>query len=286
MSALGHGAELVGRSSECDYPASVLSLPVVMAPRTWDSTSSSGQIDARVTAARSRGESLYTLDAERLRQLQPDVLLTQDLCGVCSVTGPEVEQACESAGIHPTVVSLTPRTLDDVWTSIEVIASALNDPSSGTKLAGRLRTDSVPTNGGGTPRVAVLEWLDPPLLAGLWTPEMVIAAGGVPVGTEGGSPGVRTQWGDLQQAQPDLVVVSPCSFSVARTRQELADPVIRSGLAGLTPKLGIFVVDEAYFSRPGPRLGHGISLLRHLISQESWQPPMPVRALDQLEVSA
>jgi iron complex transport system substrate-binding protein len=284
--ALGHDDELVGRSAECDYPESVRSLPVVMAPRRWDSDSPSREIDARVTAARGRGESLYTLNVELLRELRPDLLLTQDLCGVCSVTGPEVELACAQAGIRPAVVSLTPRTLEEVWASIETVANALGDPGAGTELANRLRGGSIPTDSSHPPRVAVLEWLDPPILSGLWTPGMISAAGGEPVGTRQGLPGIRSEWPTVREAQPDLVVVSPCSFSVERTGRELADPALRKALAALSPTLGTFVADEAYFSRPGPRLGEGVALLRHLISPQGWQPPMPVRSLREMEVIA
>jgi iron complex transport system substrate-binding protein len=284
--ALGHGDELVGRSEECDYPAPVRSLPVVMAPRRWDSDSPSRAIDARVRAARAQGESLYTLNVDLLRDLQPDVLLTQDLCGVCSVTGPEVEDACARAGIRPSVVSLTPRSLDEVWGSIETVAAALGDAPAGATCARQLRERSEPTASPHPPRVVVLEWLDPPILAGLWTPGMVSAAGGIPVGTVHGAPGVRTSWAELGQAQPDLVVVSPCSFSIERTGRELNEPELLRSLERLSPALGIFVADEAYFSRPGPRLAEGITLLRHLISQQPWHPPMPVRELHDLGVAA
>jgi iron complex transport system substrate-binding protein len=282
--ALGHSRDLVGRSAECDYPASVGALPVVMSPRDGDSDSASGAIDARVSAARGRGESLYTLDVELLRELRPDLLLTQDLCGVCSVTGPEVDAACVKAGVRPQIVSLTPRSLAEVWASIETVAAALADPGAGARLANELRGRArFPTATGG-PKIAVLEWLDPPIVAGLWTPEMVTAAGGQPIGSQGQAPGVRTGWAEIAQERPDLVVVSPCSFSVERTRRELADLALRAELEGLAPRLGTFVADEAYFSRPGPRLADGIDLLRHLISQKDWRPPMPVRLLQELEV--
>jgi iron complex transport system substrate-binding protein len=284
--ALGLQPTLVGRSAECDFPSSVRALPVVMVPRSWDSESSSGAIDARVSAARARGESLYTLRVDLLRELRPDVLLTQDLCGVCSVTGTEVEEACSQAGIHPTVVSLTPRTLDEVWTSVETVATALGDRPAGGELAQRLRQVARPTPSVPTARVAVLEWLDPPILSGLWTPSMVIAAGGTPVGTQPGRPGVRTTWSELRSAEPDLVVVSPCSFNLERTGRELTDPTIRQPLDGLSARYGTFVADEAYFSRPGPRLAQGVELLRHLLARESWDPPMPVCALDELEAAA
>ncbi len=126
--ALGHGSELVGRSVDCDFPDAALALPVVMHPRDWDSDAPSIVIDERVRRTRSRGESLYELDVDRLRQLRPDLLLTQDLCGVCSVTEREVREACQLAGVRPEVVSLMPRTLEDVWRSVEVVGRALGDP--------------------------------------------------------------------------------------------------------------------------------------------------------------
>ncbi|MCI4342543.1 MAG: cobalamin-binding protein [Thermoplasmata archaeon] len=284
--ALGHPADLVGRSAECDHPAEVRSLPVVMAARAWDGAAPSAVIDARVRAARGRGESLYSLDVPLLRELRPDLLLTQDLCGVCSVTGSEVDAACAEAGIRPTVVSLTPRSLDEVWNSIETVGVALEDLEAGIRLAGELRRRSAFRPADDPPIVAVLEWLDPPILAGLWTPDMILRAGGVPMGTESGTPGVRTDWPTLAYGPPDLVIVSPCSFSVERTELELDRSPARAALASLSPRLGTFVVDEAYFSRPGPRLADGIDLVRHLIARDVWSPPMPVRALDTSEIAA
>jgi len=255
-----------------------------MAPRRWDSDAPSGAIDARVTAARGRGESLYTLDAELLRELQPELLLTQDLCGVCSVTGPEVDAACATAEVRPAIVSLTPRSLGDVWDSIETVATALQDPDAGVRLAEELRARTQRRESPGGLRVAVLEWLDPPIVAGLWTPEMITAAGGVPVGASARVPGVRTEWAQVARERPDLVVVSPCSFTVERTRRELSDPVLRTALDRISPSLGTYIADEAYFSRPGPRLADGVDLVRHLISREDWRPPMPVRPLEDMEV--
>jgi iron complex transport system substrate-binding protein len=275
--ALGHGADLVGRSEECDYPGEVRRLPVVMRPRTRDGDAPSGAIDARVAATRAKGESLYLLDVELLARLRPDLLVTQDLCGVCSVTGSEVEEACARAGVRPEVVSLTPRTLGEVWDSVDTLADALGDRPAGRDLSGRLRAVSRAPPRGTGPRVAIVEWLDPPILAGLWAPEMVRAAGAVPIGPRPGEPGVRTTWEAIAAERPDLVILSPCSFSVARTTGELQRGTIRSGLDRLgTPSVGVFMADEAYFSRPGPRLAHGIDLVRHLILRDAWQSPMPV----------
>ncbi len=278
--ALGHGAELVARSEECDHPPEATRLPVVMYPKSRDADRPSREIDARVQAVRGRDESLYTLDIDLLQRLAPDVLLTQDLCRVCSVTDEEVRVACGKAGVAPRVVSLSPRTLSEVWESVRVVGEALNDPGAGRELADRLRTrtrGSAPASA--PPRVAVIEWVDPPILAGLWTPDIVRAAGGEPVGPEPGAPGHRTRWEDLARERIDLAIVSPCSFSVSRTLRELEDPGVRRGVGRLRPALGLHVADEAYFSRPGPRLADGVDLIRGLLAGRPGTGPMPVTAL-------
>ncbi len=274
---LGHGAELVGRSSECDFPLEATSLPVVMRPRTWDSAQPSREIDARVRNVRGRRESLYELDIDLLARLEPDVLLTQDLCGVCSVTDAEVAAACAKADVAPLIVSLTPRTLSEVWFSIETVAGALDDPFRGREFRRTLQARTAPNRlPARPPRVAVVEWLDPPILAGLWVPEMVRAAGGSVVGTRRGKPGVRTTWKEIAEGSPDLLVLSPCSFSVERSRRELLDEELRRAISEVPAPKGVYVADEAYFSRPGPRLADGVDLVRHLLTGASWRPPIPV----------
>ena len=276
--ALGHGAELVGRSSECDYPPEVQRLPAVMHPRTWDAERSSREIDERVRGSRARGESLYELDVGRLASLRPDLLITQDLCGVCSVTEEEVASACARAGIRPNVLSLSPTNLEQVWSSVETVGAALGDRETGTSLARSLRerARAAPAKGA---TVAVVEWLDPPILAGLWTPDVVRAAGGTPLGPKPSEPGTRTTWAELSRSAPDLLVLSPCSFSVARSNRELEDTALRSRVLSLRPRLGTFVADEAYFSRPGPRLIAGVELIRTLLTGTPPRGPMPVEAL-------
>jgi iron complex transport system substrate-binding protein len=274
--ALGHGEELVGRSSECDYPPEVTSLPAVMRPKTLDVGAPSRAIDARVQATRGRGESLYELDIAMLRGLRPDLLLTQDLCGVCSVTEAEVAGACAVAGITPEVVSLTPRNLEDVWASIERVAGSLKDPEAGRNLVRRKRPH--PETEAPLPRrrTAVVEWLDPPILAGLWTPDMVQAAGGEPFGPGSGEPGRRTSWEALRSASLEVVVLSPCSFTVDRTLDELRDSRLARAVDRAAPPDGIVVADEAYFSRPGPRLSDGVDLVRDLLHGTAPRGPMPV----------
>ncbi|HXY46280.1 MAG TPA: cobalamin-binding protein [Thermoplasmata archaeon] len=276
--ALGHAASLVGRSAECDFPPEVSRLPIVMRPRALDSDRPSAEIDARVRRARAQDESLYTLDVELLRSLRPDLLLTQDLCGVCSVTSAEVAHACSQAGISPKILSLMPRTLEEVWATIPCVAAAMGDLNAGTRLLASIR-DRIPhptASSADRPRVAVVEWVDPPILGGLWDSDVVREGGGEPIGPRSGEPAKRVSWDSLHQMSPDLLVISPCSFTVTRSLQELADPRVRAEVSRISPALGTFVADEAYFSRPGPRLVEGIRLIHRLIRQawESW--PMPV----------
>ncbi len=276
--ALGHGRDLVGRSQECDYPSDVRDRPVVMRAKALDSHLPSDQIDQRVRQVRGSGESLYELDLEALRRLQPDVLLTQDLCGVCSVTEREVAAACAASGIVPTIVSLTPRHLEEVWESVVEVGKAIGEVDRATSLAAALRQRVRRSHRGiePPPRIAVVEWLSPPMLAGLWTPDIITAAGGTAVGVTAGSPGQRTSWTALSADPPDLLVLSPCSFSVERSRVELERPEIAGPLARVDPPRGTFVADEAYFSRPGPRLAEGVELLARLLDRSDETGPMPV----------
>ena len=276
---LGAGESLVGRSEECDFPAEVRDLPVVMRARAWDGDRPSSAVDARVQQTRSAGESLYELDLEQLRRLRPELLLTQDLCGVCSVTDQEVRAACAASGVSPRVVSLQPRTLEEVWDSVETVGDALGIPDRSRALADRLRARArapAPPPPDGPKTVAVVEWLDPPILAGLWASEMVRAAGGTCLAMEPGAPGLRTTWSAIRAAAPDLVVLSPCSYSVERTRRELATSPLCDEISRCAAPLGLWIADEAYFSRPGPRLADGVELLRALVTDRSPAGPMPV----------
>jgi iron complex transport system substrate-binding protein len=279
VAALGRERDLVGRSEECDWPVSVRGLPVVMRARAWDSDRPSAEIDRRVRTTRGAGESLYVLDIPLLAKLRPDVILTQDLCGVCSVTEAEVGSACAAAGVAPRIVSLTPRSLSDVAENIVSVGEAIGAGPAGRAL-GKSFSKGTPGPADETSRVAVVEWLDPPILAGLWTPEMIARAGGTAVGPRPGAAGQRTTWHSIAKGRPDLVVVSPCSFSVTRTARELTDSRIGEMLLDLRAPRGVWLADEAYFSRPGPRLLHGIELLRNLLGSGSPDGPMPIQRWD------
>ncbi len=270
--ALGRGADLVGRSEECDFPSEVRRLPPVMRARWHDSDRPSSEIDARVRASLRSGESLYLLDLERLAELRPDLILTQDLCRVCSVTDAEVVDGCRAAGVDPRIVSLSPTRLAGVWESLETLGEALGEGTRAAEMADGLRRRTRPAAPTGTspaPTVAVVEWVDPPILSGLWTPDLIRAAGAREIGPAPGDSARGTTWAELAAQRPDLVVVSPCSFALERTRREIAaTPTVVDGLDRLARTGRVVLADEAYFSRPGPRLAESVGLVRALLAGE------------------
>lgn len=283
--ALGAESELVARSEECDYPPTVRRLPVVMRARDLDAGRASREIDERVHRTLSAGESLYELDLARLRELRPDIVLTQDLCNVCSVTEDEVRAACRQLGHPADVLSVSPRRWNDVRESVRSIGEAIHRAGEAETLIQRtFDAPGSPTSDSGPRRsIAVVEWLDPPILAGLWVPDMIELAGGRALGPPAGSAGVRTSWSDIASVRPDLLVLTPCSFGVDRTRREIARGGLGSRLAGVAARLGTYLADEAYFSRPGPRLERGVELLRDLLEHRAPGAPMPV---ERYEVAA
>lgn len=288
VAELGALPDLVARSQECDFPEAVRTLPVLMRARIWDADRSSGEVDRRVLSARARGESLYEIDPLVLARVRPDVLLTQDLCGVCSVTGDEVAEACSRVGIHPTIVSLTPRRLEEVWDSVRTVGRAIGRVGEAEELVRRVRPAGSGAKRTEPTAVAVVEWLDPPILAGLWTPDIVRAGGGFPVGPAPGEPGARTSWEAIRAAAPDLVILAPCSYSVPRTAVELGRDRLGERLGRMFGAEKVVVADEAYFSRPGPRLAFGVELVRRLSERPADEGsfPLPVAPLERLALGS
>jgi iron complex transport system substrate-binding protein len=267
--ALGQGGLLVGRSHECDHPAEALGLPVVMRPRLDLTGKDSRQIDSLVSDAMQRHQELYEVDEERLRSLAPDLVLTQDLCAVCSVTPGTLKEALDKLSPSPKVLTLSPTRLAHLFRDLEAVAQAFGVPDRGRTLVAESQrrlsrahpdaTDREPV------RVLVLEWLDPPMVAGLWVPDQVREAGGVPLLARAGAPGRRTDWDTIRGLGADLLVVAPCGYPLSRTVQELARAPAHP-LGDLHPGRGVWLADEAFFSRPGPRLLEGVELLSDLLS--------------------
>jgi iron complex transport system substrate-binding protein len=277
--AVGCGDQLVGRSHECDYPESVKELPVCTTPRI-NVHADSGTIDSDIKAAVRDGLSIYHVDAARLRELKPDVIVTQMQCEVCAVSERDVELALgDWVGARPRVVSLSPNALDDVWADIVAVADALDVPERGLQVAAELRqrisaiactARSLPT----PPTVACIEWIDPLMAAGNWVPELVEMAGGVNLFGEAGKHSPWMTWEQLVAADPDAIALMPCGFDIGRTMQDvplLASrpewPTLRAVQIGR-----VFVCDgNQYFNRPGPRLVESLEILAEMLHPEEFR---------------
>jgi iron complex transport system substrate-binding protein len=275
--ALGFEGSLVGRSHECDYPPSVKRLPACTAPK-FDVEGSSYEIDQRVKAIVQEGLSVYRVDGELLRELEPDVIVTQSHCEVCAVSLREVERAvCAWLRRCPRLVSLAPDALADVWAGFEDVAGALGVPGRGEEVVGRLKARMAEVAGKarglGRPTVACVEWVDPLMAAGNWMPELVEMAGGVNLFGEAGKHAPWMSWEELRERDPEVIVLLPCGFDIARTKHELPALTGRPGWGGLRAvRAGRVVVADGnqFFNRPGPRLVESLEVLAEVLHPEAF----------------
>src|SRR5687768_16967618 len=217
--ALGAGDELVGRSHECDFPASVERLPVVSKPTIKLDGESAAGIDRAVAERLGTGESLYAIDEKLLEELRPDVILTQNLCRVCAPSGNELSRAVRDFAVRPDILFLTPANIAGIEENIQATGTAIGRPDAADDLvrSTRKRLARVRDAVSSAPRrrVVFLEWTEPPFCGGHWVPEMVSLAGGDdPLGRPG-EDSVRISWDDVERAAPELIVVSPCGYRLA-----------------------------------------------------------------------
>lgn len=287
--ALGAGESLVGVSHECDYPPTVRGLPAVTRPKI-DPHGASAAIDADVRALVRAGLGIYEIELERLRELRPDVIVTQHQCDVCAVPFAEVEAAARAVvGSAVTIVSLAPRVLADVWDDVERVALALGRVDRGrevtVRVAERLARVADATRRLERPTVACIEWLEPLMLAGNWVPELVEIAGGVYPFAAAGESSTVGEWSQLTRAEPDVVVLMPCGFGLAQTRRELDRLRVRPEWCalGAVRRGRANVADgNAYFNRPGPRLVESAEILAALLHPAecgAWAIPDAVESI-------
>ena len=270
--ALGLRDRLVGISHECDYPEDVRRLPVCSEPRL-DASQAGGRIDRAVRDLVREGASVYHVRTEMLERLRPDLIITQDQCHVCAVSLANVEQACSTLTHRPVrICSLSPHTLDDIGADFERVGAAAGVPERSRALAGAFRQQLETLRGAvsrqPSPSVVCLEWLDPPMLAGGWIPELIRIAGGDPVPVGSPERFRSVGWQEIEAADPDFVIAVPCGFSIPRTLEELADERIAAPLGRLraTRAGRTFVADgNAYFNRPGPRIADSAEILAALL---------------------
>ena len=291
VAALDFEHALVGRSHECDYPPSVARLPVCTEPKI-QTDGASREIDQRVKAVLRDALSVYRVHADKLRELRPDVIITQTQCEVCAVSLKDVEQALDEwlgaksadaagggansaggAAARPRVVSLAPNALADVWSDIRRVAHALGADERGEQLVIRLQArmagiadQARPLTA--RPTVACIEWIDPLMAAGNWMPELVEMAGGVNLFGEAGQHSPWMTWQELRGKDPDVIVVLPCGWDIAKAREEMRALAAQPGWDELKAvrEGRVYLTDgNQYFNRPGPRLAESLEILAEIL---------------------
>jgi iron complex transport system substrate-binding protein len=278
--ALGLGEQVVGVTHECDFPPAAAELPKVTRD-VLPAGLSTAQIDAAVKERTLAGQSIYELDVDRLHELEPDLIVTQALCTVCAVSYDDVRAVAEKIESRPRVISLDPRTVGEVLGDARTLAQATGAKDAAVELVNdaSARIDRVRLAVRGArqrPRVVALEWLDPPFIAGHWTPQLIEYAGGEDALGFAGEHSEERSWEEVAAVQPDIVIVMPCGFDAELAYREAE--MHRDQLAALGAGEVVAVDAASYFSRPGPRIVDGLELLAHILHPEL-VPEAPGRAL-------
>lgn len=274
--ALGYEDFIVARSHECDYPSTIMQLPVCTELKI-DIQKISREIDNQVQSIVEKGLSVYQVDGELLKQLQPDVIVTQTQCEVCAVSPKDLDLAVRDwTGSEPRIISLKPNAMADVWTDIRNVANSLNAKDRGDRLVAQLHArmttikqkaeqlDKIPS-------VGCLEWIDPLMAAGNWMPELVKMAGGENIFGEAGQHSPWMTWESLCNEDPEVILIMPCGYNIEESRRNI--PVLTRNadwpdLRAVTTNQ-VFIADgNQYFNRPGPRLVESLELLTEILHPE------------------
>jgi len=284
--ALGLGERLMGVTHECDHPPEAKSKPVVVRSLLPDDLTQR-EIDAHVSERLRQGLSLYEADEELLREIAPDLIVTQDLCSVCAPSGNEIAELLRVLSGKPEILSLTPKCLNDIFRNLHDLGEATGRLADAERLiAGyRRRLDEIAalTRDAARARVFCMEWIDPVYCSGHWVPEMVRRAGGEDALSREGSDSVRIAWDDVLQYAPEVIIVMPCGLnlekSAAAAEALLPDLPGWRDLPAVRARRVYAVDANSWFARPGPRVVEGTRLLAHLITPErvAWQGPPAYR---------
>ena len=276
--ALGLEHQLVGRSHECDYPASISNLPVCSSAKFLPG-SDSAEIDRQVKEILSESLSIYTIDRDLIKSLAPDVIITQAQCEVCAVSLKDVELALSDLlDKECQIISLQPNGLDDVYRDIRMIADQLGVEKAGDELLElseeriniiRHKLKFITEK----PQVACIEWLSPLMIAGNWTPEIIEIGGGLPILTEAGKHSSYIDFQDIITADPDIILIMPCGFSIQRTLQEIGLLLDTPGWTDLKAirTQRVYIADgNQYFNRSGPRITDSIEIMAEIINPKQF----------------
>ncbi len=297
VSALNAADLLVGRSHECDWPQNVSSLPVLTTPKI-DSMASSLEIDQAIK--NSDAEPLFSLNESLLQELSPDLILTQSACSICAVDVEAVAgiaaSLCLPHGGYPETLALAPHSLRELIDDISLLGETIGKQAEAAELIARLNkriakvttgTQKLEINQVKKPRIALIEWLDPPMSAGNWVPEMIHMAGATDaLGADAGK-SHWIEWADVAAADPDVVILIPCGFELERVLTEAKTPAVWPHLKDLraTREGRIFAVDGHHlFNRPGPRLVDSLEVLAELLHPESFQFEATARFSKRIEI--
>jgi iron complex transport system substrate-binding protein len=287
--ALGLGESVVGVTHECDFPPEAAKKLPLIRPRV-DPQAQPAEVDRQVTELMKRGESIYSVDADLLSSLSPDLIVTQDLCHVCAASPDDLAAALARFDRRPKVLTLTPHSLADVWNDIRRVGEATQRRREAQGLAITLEQkvaaiDAKAARPTSRPCVLCLEWLEPFYVGGHWVPEMVAKAGGQDVLGRAGEPSFRVTAKEIAQTKADVIVVMPCGYNAARTVSEFDFAKLPESWRDLPAirERRIFAVDaNSYFSRPGPRLADGVALLAHLFHPDLFPIAVPTDSFRKL----
>lgn len=283
--ALGLGDRLVAVTHECDFPPEASRRPVMTRSTLDHGTRGSREIHNHIAGALHAGSSIYALDQALLERLDPDLVLTQELCDVCAVSFDDVERAVRRLRGQRTVLSLEPTSLEGILETIVQVGDATGTRRRAATVVAdlRVRIDEIAaaTRDVPRPRVFAMEWLDPPFTAGHWVPEMVRLAGGRDELGREGLPSSRVTWDRIAAVDPEIVVLMPCGFTLERTLDEAGRVTLPEAWRGLSAVRSgqVYAVNgSAYFNRPGPRVVDGLRILAEIIHPERLPRRMPADA--------
>jgi len=290
--ALDMGHSMVARSHECDFPSSVLSLPICTSPK-FAISGNSREIDRLVKETLQTAISVYEVDEELLERLQPSLIVTQSQCDVCAVSLRDVEAALSRRlTCRPNIVSLQPNALADIWNDIRSVAGALNVAATGEQLVEKLsqRMNAILVRALASPRrptVACLEWIEPLMAGGNWVPELVEMAGATNLFGVAGKHSSWMNWKDLCGQDPNCLVVMPCGFDLERTEKEMYWLAERPEWRSLRAvKSGqVYLADgNQYFNRPGPRVVETLQILAEILHPELFPPELERKGWKKFEM--